>query len=490
MKRLLAYLLTAALVLGLCGCSVAALEQETLAAGGGNLSGEPAVEFSPADPAELAFEARYIRTDGSGEGTVFPGIKLISDRKALENYYAVNRDSFYLERREQVYSDSSIGFLDACDRYDERYFETHYLIFVLLEEGSGSVRHQVEAVTAGRDGSVDISITTLVPEVGTADMAQWHLILELDRTDALPEEEALRLYLDGELRWEKGQSVVPQREAEFTAPPEGVLHTPEGSYPLHRAGYSWFYTQGEQLCAVIADQAGRPPVSVCPEPVSISGEYAETVYVPAQTEGTYIPTEEAGYFLKLDWTVSPDEIAVACWQEAVRDGKSVREEKTVVWDAGAFYAKAGAYVYEIKATWEDRGDGCYGSANYYVWIRTPDHGHQLAAEPQTVEDPFVGYCGNTWTRLHVGEDIYAFMYGNSVTLTDILLNLDYRPGEFCRCMAEYTVDTEFGLGYEVNLTEGFARCEKGQASLTEEQVEQIRGIIQWAVTTDCEYPVE
>ena len=118
-----------------------------------------------------------------------------------------------------------------------------------------------------------------------------------------------------------------------------------------------------------------------------------------------------------------------------------------------------------------------------------EHGHQLAEEPQTVKDPFVGYCGNTWTRLHIGEKTYEFMFGHSVTLTDILLNLDYRPGEFCRCMAEYTVDTEFGLGYEVNLTEGFARWEKGQASLTAEQVEQIRQIIQWAVTTDCEYPV-
>ena len=44
-------------------------------------------------------------------------------------------------------------------------------------------------------------------------------------------------------------------------------------------------------------------------------------------------------------------------------------------------------------------------------------------------------------------------------------------------MAEFTVGTEMLDGIEVNLAECFARCEKGQASLTSEQVETIREII-------------
>ena len=47
-------------------------------------------------------------------------------------------------------------------------------------------------------------------------------------------------------------------------------------------------------------------------------------------------------------------------------------------------------------------------------------------------------------------------------------------------MAEYTVDTEFGTGYEINLTEGFARYEKGQAELTQAQIDTIAEIIKWA----------
>lgn len=484
MKNILACLMIAALVLSFQGCSVSAMEQGLAAAAGGTGAESPTVEFGPVDAEELLeYGVQYIRTDGNPEDAAFPAVRLIPNRAALEAYYEENRQNYYLERREQVYSDTSVGFLDACDRYDESFFEGHYLLLVLLEEGSGSVRHQVEKVSVEPEGQINISVTSLVPEVGTCDMAQWHLILELEKQEQLPEENALRLFLDGNLRWAAGSPVVPGKEPAYKTPPEGTLHTPAGSYPLVTGGYSWFYTQGEQLCAVCADQAGRPLGKEHLLPVEISSQSAETVYMQTQSG-------EVGYLMKLYWPVSPNEITVTCWKETVWSGKYVREETVAVMDVDGFYAKAGAYVYEIKAVWEDSGEGYWGSANYYTCIRTPDHGHQLAETPQTVEDPFVGYCGNTRTTLYVGEQSWSFMYGNSVALTDILLNLDYKRGMTCRCMAEYTVDTEFGVGYGINLTKGFARCEKGQAQLTPEQVEQIGEIIQWAVTTDCKYPME
>ena len=55
---------------------------------------------------------------------------------------------------------------------------------------------------------------------------------------------------------------------------------------------------------------------------------------------------------------------------------------------------------------------------------------------------------------------------------------------------ETEFDTEFGIGYGINLAEGYARCDKGQADLTKEQIETIREIIQWAIETDCTYPIE
>ncbi len=64
-----------------------------------------------------------------------------------------------------------------------------------------------------------------------------------------------------------------------------------------------------------------------------------------------------------------------------------------------------------------------------------------------------------------------------MTLTDILINLAYAPGQVCRCLTEFTVDTEFGSGCGVNLAQSFARCEAGQAALTAKQVNTIQGIL-------------
>ena len=64
-----------------------------------------------------------------------------------------------------------------------------------------------------------------------------------------------------------------------------------------------------------------------------------------------------------------------------------------------------------------------------------------------------------------------------MTLPDILINLAYDPKQVCRCLPEFTVNTELGSGYGVNLSESYARCEGGQAALTVEQVTAIREIL-------------
>ena len=70
-----------------------------------------------------AFEAQYIRTDGYSENTSYPYHVVINSREDLEAYYEANKELFDLERKETVYSDTTIGFLDACDKYDDAYFE-------------------------------------------------------------------------------------------------------------------------------------------------------------------------------------------------------------------------------------------------------------------------------------------------------------------------------------------------------------------------------
>ena len=105
-----------------------------------------------------------------------------------------------------------------------------------------------------------------------------------------------------------------------------------------------------------------------------------------------------------------------------------------------------------------------------------DHSHRFAEET-TGDSPAVGYCGNTMTTIYADGAEYSFAGSDSIAVTDILINLSYDPNEVCRCMAEFTVDTEMIPGIEVNLTEGFARCEMGQAALTEKQAQTIQEIL-------------
>lgn len=108
----------------------------------------------------------------------------------------------------------------------------------------------------------------------------------------------------------------------------------------------------------------------------------------------------------------------------------------------------------------------------------PDHTHAPAAQPLTVEAPVSGYCGNTVTEVTLAGETYSFWGGDSVALTDLLINLAYDPDAVCRCLPAFTVDTEFGSGYGVDLADSYARCGDGQAALTAEQVQTIRDILQ------------
>lgn len=115
---------------------------------------------------------------------------------------------------------------------------------------------------------------------------------------------------------------------------------------------------------------------------------------------------------------------------------------------------------------------------------TGAHTHLPAETDGTLGHEFGGYCGNTLTTVTYAaispdEEPWevTFWGDDSVALTDLLRFLDYSENP-CDCLPEYKVDTEFGAGYGVSLRESYARYGDGQASLTAEQVEQIREILE------------
>ncbi len=125
------------------------------------------------DAARILGDIKYIRTDGYNEIIDYPMLVKITSRGELDRYVEAYKDIFYLGSRETVYSDTTVGFADAIIGYDDAYFAENELWLAVLEEGSGSIRHEFKGITGGF-----LNIDSTAPEVCTDDMAEWHIIVE------------------------------------------------------------------------------------------------------------------------------------------------------------------------------------------------------------------------------------------------------------------------------------------------------------------------
>ena len=110
----------------------------------------------------------------------------------LDEYIKTNMDVHGLHHKEKVYEDTTIGFVDAVEEYDEEWFKEKTLVIVLLIESSGSIRHKVTKASV-KDGTMEIKIKRVVPEIGTCDMAGWHVLVETEKVEI----EEISVVVDG-----------------------------------------------------------------------------------------------------------------------------------------------------------------------------------------------------------------------------------------------------------------------------------------------------
>lgn len=199
-----------------------------------------------------------------------------------------------------------------------------------------------------------------------------------------------------------------------------------------------------------------------------------------ETEGRLLLAEDGGALLVAE-DGTPMVLSVQAEGEDPWAGFQSGDRVRVTHDGvcETYPARTGVYEWERleEGTLADVPEEALESLEALGW----DFGreaHGPAAEPQTAEGPVTVYCGNTVTEVTLEGETCSFWGGDSVTLTDIVIHLDYDPEAVCKCLPEFTVDTEFGGGYGVNLTESYVRCEAGQAPLTAEQTDEIRGIVE------------
>lgn len=303
----------------------------------------------------LEYGVQYIRTDGSADGVAFPGVCIIRSVEELNDYYKNNKDTFDLERKDKVYADTTIGFLDACDRYDETYFESKYLVFVLLEEGSGSIQHDVTQVGMTQSGQHSVNINSIVPEVGTCDMAQWHIILELNRTAEASSEADVLVYLDDVLAAGTVNKIVQPyisyANSPFTEPPELKLVSDGNSQPASLSTYTWSYAVGDGMWRSVCVDCIHP--LDCKEHV--------TGFEVSECTATLAFEED------------PDLVSVWCWPDSQWGNNMAQSEEADI-DGLELRLKPGGYIYEVAAQWDNDGGLHHGTVDYYFYVIYDENG--------------------------------------------------------------------------------------------------------------------
>jgi len=186
MKKLLSYILIIVSILSLASCSQSGR--------GHGRGGEESVKsyndtewlndiHMIENLPSVDFDAQYIRAGSKKELSAYPAVKIIR---------SANEMSRYLKKETHM----SEELVNACKKYDADFFKEQILIIVLLEEGSGSVRHEVEKVGSDNTHAV-IQIKSIAPEVGTCDMAWWHILIEPEAGVQIADEEDVTVFLGG-----------------------------------------------------------------------------------------------------------------------------------------------------------------------------------------------------------------------------------------------------------------------------------------------------
>lgn len=142
---------------------------------------------------KVSLNAQYIRTGelASYEGEPKQPFRVVRSADELNAYYDEFKDMYYLGQNEKVYADTTIGFLDACDRFDEVFWQNYDLVLAMKTEGSGSIRHEVLTMTKGEDwNDTDwvINVRPLIPEVYTCDIAMWIFLIEVPKGILQPDD--------------------------------------------------------------------------------------------------------------------------------------------------------------------------------------------------------------------------------------------------------------------------------------------------------------
>ncbi len=104
--------------------------------------------------------------------------------------------------------------------------------------------------------------------------------------------------------------------------------------------------------------------------------------------------------------------------------------------------------------------------------------------PESIQDIYYGATADSIVEGSSAQTSFILVRGSRYSVSEqdaaalrkILSKLNYNPHRVCRCLPQLTLEIS-GVKYGIHLDEGYARCDKGQAPLTQEQLQAIREIL-------------
>ncbi len=125
-------------------------------------------EVKPGGDPVMTPPSTIYRVHDFNDGRIYPDVIVIDSIEALKLYCGENNNTetgFELGTMED----------ELFSKYDRRFFDDNALIFVRIMEGSGSVSHEFRGI----DHDNNIIILRTEPEIGTCDMAYYHIVIEI-----------------------------------------------------------------------------------------------------------------------------------------------------------------------------------------------------------------------------------------------------------------------------------------------------------------------
>ncbi|MCD8107570.1 MAG: hypothetical protein LUE20_06370 [Oscillospiraceae bacterium] len=126
----------------------------------------------------VEFDYYTVPAESDGGIASFPVSVVIRSQNELESVH----DEMGLTIADNV--DTTWELLTA--KYTDEWFKSNDLILLVLEEPSGSINPYVTDVTRDEDRNYTIYINDDYPEVSTADMAYWYVLVEINGTKVNP----------------------------------------------------------------------------------------------------------------------------------------------------------------------------------------------------------------------------------------------------------------------------------------------------------------